>query len=197
MDKNIVQVEKYDDSKEKVKSMNSSKSDNDSSISKETAEELCQATVKAEYDHTIERANRLDNKVSIMLAFTGIVFIPVIDLARDIFLMTKATYNFKSVFLMMGIYTNLQMFIAIIILQLSILLPKKYSRIGTASLILGEKPRNPKSTMALVIATHYENAILSNNKILDKENKKFITLIILMILSVIMTILLYIIMYGM
>ncbi len=132
--------------------------------------EVCFNILKYEYDHGYERALKLDNKVSIILAFTGIMFGVCIGLlkldAANIFPISKRMflYNTLSIF-------DVLFYCAAILIFLYILTPHKLKRFS-AEAVFKNQLQNERNDVAYnYAAVKYANIIGNNDDILEKLYK--------------------------
>lgn len=161
-------------------------------ISNNSAQE-CFDIISKEYDHVIERGNKLDNKVSIILAFTGIIFIVALELL-DIFNIvkfpaSKTLFNSTIVYLLSSMIAIILYTISIS-LYLNILLPKRFGRFQASALLENQLQKERNDVVYNYVSIKYCAAINENNKILDSQYAKLSIGIILEIIAVILSIIL-------
>ena len=153
----------------------------------------CFDIISKEYDHVIERANKLDNKVSIILAFTGIIFVVALELLNiskiTEFPICKIQFNSIFIYLLLSVI-DIALYITSISLYLIILLPKKLSRFHASALLENQLQKDRKDVVYNYTSIKYCNAITNNNLIIDRQYTKLYIGIVLETISIILSVIL-------
>lgn len=134
--------------------------------------EVCFNVLKYEYDHGYERALKLDNKVSIILAFTGIMFgicISLLNLdASNIFPITKRMF----LYLTLSIFDVLFYCVAFLVF-LRILMPHKLKRLSTEAVFKNQLQNERNDVAYNYVAVKYAAIIGNNDEVLEKLYKLY------------------------
>lgn len=129
--------------------------------------EICYITARDEYNHFVERANKLDNKVYIMITFSGLFFVFIMDLLR-IFLEIPFPSDSNSLVLYVVIvFVYIVILIGYIISMLimfSILKPIDYRRFNPSCLVNKNMHKEKPHVCYMYIAIKYMECLEISEK---------------------------------
>lgn len=143
-------------------------------------------TVRIEYEHSFRRAERLDNKVYIMLTIYGfifVVFISCINKLSDISCEPKNWCALTWVYIFMLASAGIEI-LGLLLIFIMCLSSKNYVRID--SLILLEKNMlvgENTSTLIRYIIIEYELAKYKNNELINKQFKLLNVAVVLVVIA--------------
>ncbi len=153
----------------------------------------CYDIISKEYDHVIERGNKLDNKVSIILAFTGIVFgfsLELLDIREMLSMpMDKYVFNGILIYILFSIIT-VTLYVVAICFFLNILLPRNFSRFDANSLLENQLQKNRHDVVYNYVSIKYCVSTKENNKVITKQYRKLSVGIILDIIAIALSVIL-------
>lgn len=142
----------------------------------EDSSEACLNAVFEEYQHSVRRSEKLDNKVYILSTICGFVFIFITDIISNLGTFQLSTDN-AQIFLIYS-YWVLTIMMSVLYLytvfRLGILLTaKKTLRLTPDFLILNQVYNIKEKHARIFIASQYIKAINDTNNSLEKSFKKF------------------------
>lgn len=168
---------------------NNTKNINDTAFS----EELSYESIKAEYEHCVQRSEKLDNKIYIILTVYAFIFVLICDVIKKI---ENFTFPTSTVQLTLVITYSVLLVINILIyvftlIQLTKLLKGiSIRRFNPISVLSRDMINFDSKTVARYICSQYNICIDSNNDILEKKFKKFNDCVNCMIPIIVVSILL-------
>ena len=157
--------------------------------------DICLEISRLEYEHSFRRAEKLDNKVYILLTVCGFVFVMLVNALQnigsiDIFSPFKSWWIFAyDLFLVIDIVTSIFLLWRLIHLLSGMQLKRYDSNFILEYNMLTED----NTTTARFTIMHYEQARDYNNALIDKRYKLFDGSIIMLILLIMLLVLLNVI----
>lgn len=136
----------------------------------------CLNAIYEEYQHTVRRSEKLDNKVYILSTICGIIFVFIAGLITDVEKFKYPT-NFSQWYVM-GVYVSFLLVLLVLylytIIRLGLLLTSRNTlRLNPDNLLLNkfynDKPRNVR----IYVAVQYTKAINDDKQILNGRFKAF------------------------
>lgn len=140
------------------------------------SEELSYETTKAEYDHCVQRSEKLDNKVYIILTVYAFLFALLCDIIKKSSDFSFPQSNIQLVLLIIySILLALNVFLYVLILiQLTYLLKGVAIQRFNPQIILEREMIDANSkAVAKYICSRYNQCIDTNKNILEKRFEKF------------------------
>lgn len=142
----------------------------------EDSSEICLNAITEEYQHSVHRSEKLDNKVYILSTICGFIFIFITDIISNLTSFQVPADNIQTI--LVRTYFTGTLFMSLLylytIFQLGILLTaKKTMRLTPDYLILNKVYDIKEKYVRIFIASQYIKAINDTNKFLEKRFKKF------------------------
>lgn len=140
------------------------------------SEELSYESTKAEYDHCVQRSEKLDNKVYILLTVYAFLFVLLCDILKKIteFSFPKSYIQFTLIIVysvLLGFDIGLYVFVLI---RLTHLLKGVSIERFKPQIVLEKDMINADSkAVARYVCSCYNKCIDTNNNMLEKRFKKF------------------------
>ena len=140
------------------------------------SENLSYESTKAEYDHCVQRSERLDNKVYIILTVYAFIFVLLCDILKKIgdFSFPKDQIQLALIIVYSILLTFNSMLYIFTLIQLTSLLKGVSIQRFSPEKVLERDMVNVNSiTVARYVCSRYTQCIDTNNNILEKRFKKF------------------------
>lgn len=143
----------------------------------EDASEACLNAILEEYQHSVRRSEKLDNKVYILSTICGFIFAFITSIISNLSTFQMPTTNRTQLWLV-RIYFVITLFMSLLylytIFKLGILLTaKKILRLTPDYLILNQLYNIKEKDVRIFIACQYIKSINKTNIFLEKRFKKF------------------------
>lgn len=132
--------------------------------------------IKSEYDHSVNRSDKLDNKVYILLSACAFLFIMLSDNIKSVSGMLLLDMNPK-VLLFVGFFVSLFVgivcFIILLILLMILLRGVELNRYRTAELLEEDIAGLDSITALTFVGARLEKCTIKNDEIIEKRFKRF------------------------
>ncbi len=140
------------------------------------SENLSYESTKAEYDHCVQRSERLDNKVYIILTVYAFIFVLLCDILKKIgdFSFPKDQIQLALIIVYSILLTfNSMLYIFTLIQLTSLLKGVSIQRFSPQKVLERDMVNVNSKTVARYVCSRYTQCIGTNNNILEKRFKKF------------------------
>ena len=132
--------------------------------------------IKAEYDHSIHRSDKLDNKVYILLTVCAFLFVMLSDIIKSIstfpFPESKLKFGMEITFAI-ALFIGIVAFIVLLILLMKLLRGVTMSRYRTGELLEKDIASYDPITAMTFLGSRLEDSTMENEKIIEKRFKVF------------------------
>lgn len=157
----------------------------------ETAEDIAYSALLSEYDHCVQRAEKLDNKVYILLTVCAFLFVLLTSTIAEV-----GKFQFPQNELALGLVITYAIFlvadVGIYVLMLvklvGLLSSVSFARFDTSEILTKNLISETPATLSRYVGTKYVRCIDHNNDIIEERYKKFNFCIKLMVANVILSI---------
>lgn len=140
------------------------------------SEELSYESIKSEYEHCVQRSERLDNKIYIILTVFAFIFVLICDVIKKIesfSFPTSASQLALIVTYSVLLTINILIYVFTLIQLTKLLKGISIRRFNPTSVLSRDMINSDSKTVARYICSQYNICIDSNNEILEKKFKKF------------------------
>ena len=138
--------------------------------------EMCFETIKAEYDYCMQRAEKLESKVNILLtacAFLFVLLTAVIEKATALSFPTSKDDLAVIVLYVLLLSISIAFFLLLLINLVLLLRSNKVARIDSGALLEKGIPDEKETTAVRYIGSIYAQNSAANNAILEKRYNRF------------------------
>lgn len=171
----------------KIKDMSSQKEQ------AETAEDIAYSAFLSEYDHCVQRSEKLDNKVYILLTVCAFLFVLLTSVISE-----AGKFEFPEGGLALGLIityavllvADVGIYVLMLIKLVGLLKSVSFARFNTREILTGNLISETPATISRYIGTKYVRCINHNNSIIEERYKKFNFCVELMVADVVLSIIL-------
>lgn len=140
------------------------------------SETLSFEATKAEYDHCVQRSEKLDNKIYIILTVYAFLFVLLCDIIKKIETFSFPKNQIQLILLItysILLALNISLYIFTLIQLTHLLKGVSISRFKPIAILEREMIDANSKTVARYICSKYNESISENNDIIEKRFKKF------------------------
>lgn len=140
------------------------------------SETLSFEAAKAEYDHCVQRSEKLDNKIYIILTVYAFLFVLLCDIIKKIETFSFPKNQIQLILLItysILLALNISLYIFTLIQLTHLLKGVSISRFKPIAILEREMIDANSKTVARYICSKYNESISENNDIIEKRFKKF------------------------
>lgn len=141
-----------------------------------TGEDFSYEASKLEYEHCMQRSEKLDNKIYIFLTICAFLFVLVTDTIKKIANFNLPKTNFQLVLIIIYsilLFTNIILYSYLLVTLTHLLKGIPVERFDPMVILERNMPASDSKRVARYICSKYNQCIKSNNENLEKRFDKF------------------------
>lgn len=158
-----------------------------------TAEDIAYSAFLSEYDHCVQRSEKLDNKVYILLTVCAFLFVLLTSVISE-----AGKFEFPESGLALGLIityavllvTDVGIYVLMLIKLVGLLKSVSFARFNTSEILTCNLISETPATISRYIGTKYVRCINHNNSIIEERYKAFNFCVKLMVADVVVSIIL-------
>lgn len=158
-----------------------------------TAEDIAYSAFLSEYDHCVQRSEKLDNKVYILLTVCAFLFVLLTSVISE-----AGKFRFPESGLALGLIIayvvfligNVGIYVLMLVKLVGLLRSVSFARFDTSEILTGNLISETPATVSRYIGTKYVRCINHNNAVIEERYKKFNFCVKLMVADVVLSIIL-------
>lgn len=158
-----------------------------------TAEDIAYSAFLSEYDHCVQRSEKLDNKVYILLTVCAFLFVLLTSVISE-----AGKFRFPENGVLLGLVIayaillvgDVGIYVLMLVKLVGLLRSVSFARFNASEILTKNLISETPATISRYIGTKYVRCINHNNSIIEERYKKFNFCVKLMVADVVLSIIL-------